>query len=858
MTTNPWTESRFHQPALAWDGEQRLDCDTCIHVLFEARVAQHPMAIAVIDREQTVTYQQLNERANQVARYLIEMGVKPCTRVASCLDRSSDSIVAALGIIKAGAAYVPIDPQCAAARVHEIVRDSGSSVVLSRRPLRDRLEQTDALCVWMDCDSDSAGGHGVLAKQSSANLDRLELDVSFDRPAYALYASDFAHKEPVVGKHRGIVNFARSIGQRFEPGADEVMCQLSRIGSVEHVIEFIHALAEGAPLAIVRDETAQDGAALAQMLEHLRVTRIFVTPAKLDVILDRARPGSLRSLRYVFTSGGRLEEATIGRFHGVCGNARLVHLYGARPLGVPAGFHEVTRADRARASSYDFAPTASGWITAPDVELEQLKERFLDVEIPGAPLSFETYRDSLRDELLPYLVNVASPRFIGHMTSALPDFVAEMSRMIAQLNQNVVKIETSKALTLLERQVLAKLHRLFFDRRVSDYRDIVQDPDHVFGVFASGGSTANITALWCARNRRIIDHGIAKQDLIGLGAFEAIAHLGYSGAAIIASPLAHYSMRKAASVMGLGERNLLLLEQDASRRASLQDLEQKLTWCEKHGKLVIAVVGVAGATETGTIDPLADMARIAAKRGIPFHVDAAWGGAFIFSDRHRHLLEGISQADSITFCAHKQMFSAQGASLCLFRDTNVAHCASVHADYQARRGSFDMGQYTLEGSRPAASLLVHAILHVLSKEGLAWLVDNSMENVAHFRRMIEGSGAFELAGEPQTNIVNYRYIPAAVRGRGPEYSESDSRKIDEAVDAIQKEQFLRGRSFVSRTRISDGRRKIAVFRVVLSNPLVTRDDLHAVLMDQQGIAAEVVEGRCEGETIHPSGRAATT
>lgn len=505
------------------------------------------------------------------------------------------------------------------------------------------------------------------------------------------------------------------------------------------------------------------------------------------------------------------------------------------------------------ASSYDFAPTAGEWITAPDVPLEQLKERFVDLEIPAAPASFETYREALRDDLLPYLVNVASPRFIGHMTSALPEFVPEMSRWMAQLNQNMVKIETSKALTLLERQVLAKLHRLFFGRPLSAYRDIVQDPEHVFGVFASGGSTANIAALWCARNRRLIDAGISKQDLASIGAFEAIRRLGYSGAAIIASPLAHYSIRKAVAVMGLGEQNLVLLEQDAGQKASLSDLERKLQWCEDHRKVVIAVVAVAGATETGTIDPLSDMARIAAMRGIPFHVDAAWGGAFIFSDRYRHLLDGISLADSITFCAHKQMFSAQGGSICLFRDTNVAHCASVHADYQARRGSFDMGQYTLEGSRPAASLLVHAILHVLSKQGLAWLIDNSMENVAHFKRLLASSSGFELVGEPQTNIVNYRYIPEALRGYGRIHSESESRKIDAAVEAIQQEQFLRGRSFVSRTRIWDGRRKIAVFRVVLSNPLITHDDLRAVLEDQANLAASVVEARTQTEIYRSAG-----
>jgi glutamate/tyrosine decarboxylase-like PLP-dependent enzyme len=333
-------------------------------------------------------------------------------------------------------------------------------------------------------------------------------------------------------------------------------------------------------------------------------------------------------------------------------------------------------------------------ITLGDVPLDQLKGRFADPEIPTRPMCVEEYLGWLKREVLPHAVNVASNKFVGHMTSALPEFMSELSALIAKLNQNMVKIETSKALALLERQLLAMLHREFFGETCQ--RDRIQDPSHVFGLVVSGGTSANITAFWNARNRALLGLGFTKAQITQCGAFELLRQRGYDGFAIVTSRLAHYSVRKAASLLGIGERNVLLLKQDARQRADIQDLEAKLELCRERRLLVITIVGIGGATETGTIDPLDEMGKIAARNHIHFHVDAAWGGALIFSDRYRRLLEGIQGADTITLCAHKQLYVPQGISLCLFKDPEAVHASSVQAAYQGRQGSFDMGQYTLE------------------------------------------------------------------------------------------------------------------------------------------------------------------
>ncbi len=240
------------------------------------------------------------------------------------------------------------------------------------------------------------------------------------------------------------------------------------------------------------------------------------------------------------------------------------------------------------------------------------------------------------------------------------------------------------------------------------------------------------------------------------------------------------------------------------------------------------------------------IAAVAQQHNIHFHVDAAWGGALQFSQIYRARLLGIDQADSITFCPHKQLYLSQGISLCLLRDTRTASKIATNANYQAQNGSYDLGQYTVEGSRPAQALLLHASLHLLGQQGYAWLVEQGMSKAAYFTALLQNTSYFELIGDPDLNIVNYRYIPAALRPIR-NYSEFENNQISEVVTAIQQRQFSLGSNFVSKTLVQNNTSHdgpITVFRVVLSNPLTTTDDMREVLSDQLRLAADL-EGSSE-------------
>jgi glutamate/tyrosine decarboxylase-like PLP-dependent enzyme len=134
------------------------------------------------------------------------------------------------------------------------------------------------------------------------------------------------------------------------------------------------------------------------------------------------------------------------------------------------------------------------------IDIRHLIERFSDSRIPVEPYDAQEYLELLDDNVVAHSTRTASPRFIGHMTSALPLFVRPLARLMAALNQNVVKAETAKALTPYERQALAMIHRLIFRMPDEFYAEHGQSKESTLGMIVSGGTIANITALWCARN----------------------------------------------------------------------------------------------------------------------------------------------------------------------------------------------------------------------------------------------------------------------------------------------------------------------------------------------------------------------
>ncbi|GAD89859.1 MULTISPECIES: pyridoxal-dependent aspartate 1-decarboxylase PanP [Vibrio] len=481
-------------------------------------------------------------------------------------------------------------------------------------------------------------------------------------------------------------------------------------------------------------------------------------------------------------------------------------------------------------------------IVAEEKPLREIEKDFRQSILPETPTFVSDHTQHLLDTLVSHSVHTSSPSFIGHMTSALPYYLMPLSKIMIALNQNLVKIETSKAFTPLERQVLGMLHNLIYAQDDAFYSRWMHSAQHSLGAFCSGGTIANITALWVARNNAFPADGEFR-GIEQQGIFKALKHYDYEGVAIVVSERGHYSLKKAADVLGIGRESLVPVKTDDHNKVCLTDLEAKLNELEENKIKTIAVVGIAGTTETGNIDPLAEIAAICQKHQCHFHVDAAWGGATLMSNKHRDLLAGIELADSVTIDAHKQLYIPMGAGMVLFKDPHSMASIEHHAAYILRKGSKDLGSHALEGSRSGMAMLLYSSMHIISRPGYELLINASLDKARYFADLISQQSDFELVTEPELCLLTYRYIPPHVKAALHKATGKKKHKLNELINGltqfIQKHQRENGLSFVSRTTLTPkkwDKMTTIVFRVVLANPLTTKEILHNILNEQREIA----------------------
>ena len=827
--------------------------------VYEQHASRQPDAVALICGDAKFTYAQLNGSANRLARVLQKEGIGIETPVAVCMERSIELIISILGIIKAGGTYVPIDPVYPAEHISTIINDCKPPVVLTKDYLQNMFSDTNAKVI---CVSSQTG-----TNEEDTNL---ETPLSQNNRFYIMYTSGSSGKpKGVEGIYRGIINRLYWMWDTYPYSENDICCHRTSIGFVDHIAEIVNPLLKGVPIVIVTENEAGNTEQLVDILIEHKITRILIVPSLLQSILqiNTEKLIKLTNLRYVFSSGEALGVGLARQFYLNIRNARLVNIYGSTEVSADATYYEIKRffvGDVLKyfTQSIDFPgglkdttaknfinPIRADRITTENIPVESIAAKFNSSQISDYPLTLEQYFKKLYTDVLPHVINTAAPTFVGHMTSALPDFVHDLSKLISQLNQNLVKIETAKSLIFLEREALAILHRCFYEQSNSFYKEFIQKINSNLGLVTTGGTTANITALLTARNKSLFTT-FANFSSSGRSIYSLLREKGYEDMTILGTHRMHYSIRKAISVLGLGIDTIMYVETDTSGRLDTIDLEKKIELCRTRNILILAIIGIAGATETGQIDPLDEIGTIATANNIHFHVDAAWGGTAIFSEKLKPKLCGIQKADSITFCGHKQLYLPQGISICLFKDPEQLQFATTTASYQALSDSYDVGKFTLEGSRSAISLCLHAALNLIGRKGYEALMNYSMDLTVFFTKTISESSAFELIGTPVLNIVNYRYIP--IRFREKAQNKMLTREENEAINIfngkLQEKQFTRGKTFVSKTTLTHSGlncEQLLVFRAVLSNPLTTYADLFEVLEDQLSVAHEL----CPDEEI---------
>ncbi len=498
------------------------------------------------------------------------------------------------------------------------------------------------------------------------------------------------------------------------------------------------------------------------------------------------------------------------------------------------------------------------------ITLPDLSRIFNQTAVPEEPHLIKDVLAEIKSKLIAHSVKVGSPYYIGHMTSAIPYFMILLEMIIAALNQNQVKIETAKASSFVERELVAWFHRLVFNRSESFYQRHVQNPRVALGNVTSDGTLSNLTALAVAREKAFPADGEFSGSRMA-GVDQAMRHYGFGRGVVLVSARGHYSIRKAAGLLGLGEDNVLAIPVDDHHRMDLKRLDHRIKSLKKlKGRdrtKIVAVVGIAGTTETGNIDPLDEIADLAHEAGSFYHVDACWGGAALLLDEYRPLLKGIEKADSVSIDAHKLLYCPMSMGIVVFRSEKDLLAIKQTSQYVIRRNSVDMGRFTIEGSRPFSSLKPWASLKIIGRGGYRLLFKSARENTDGLQQILEDFGNFEILNSPELFILIYRFAPKAVgeqlrawreerksagSGGRARRLEQDIRKTNHIINAlnIKLHKALRqdDTTFVSRTMLESTRyrpQNVVVLRAVLINPLTEETILREIVDTQNRLGLEL-------------------
>jgi amino acid adenylation domain-containing protein len=343
------SQQEKNQLLVEWnDTEADYPRDESIPQQFAAQCKRTPDAVAVREGDQQLTFWELHERSNSLAQYLRNLGAGPGATVALCVERSIDMVAGLLGILKTGAAYVPLDPSYPPQRLGFMLKDSEAAIVIAQRKCAGKIPAHSARAVWLD-----SGSNEILGEQTnSPSLVQLTSGQP-DDTAYVLYTSgSTGTPKGVQGTHRACLNRFAWMWRAypFQPG--EVCCQKTNLGFVDSVWEIFGPLLAGVPNVIIPQETMRDPEELLTTLAREQVTRIVLVPSLLRMLLDHApRLGErVPRLKLWSSSGEVLPTDLVGRFRASFPAARLLNLYGSAEVAADVTCQEVSDEDL-RASS---------------------------------------------------------------------------------------------------------------------------------------------------------------------------------------------------------------------------------------------------------------------------------------------------------------------------------------------------------------------------------------------------------------------------------------------------------------------------------------------------------------------------
>lgn len=332
------TESERHQLLVEWnDTAVSSPQDSCLHWLVETQVQRTPDVVAVVFEGQQLTYQQLNQKANQLAHYLQRLGVGPEVMVGVCMERSLEMVVALLGILKAGGAYVPLDPTHPSERLAFMLEDTQVPVILTQAEVAATLPTSQAQVIALDQDGEDwiQIAHEELTNPIS--------NVTPDNLAYVIYTSgSTGQPKGVMVTHHNICNYVLWMQETYHLTEADRVLQKTAFSFDVSVWEFFWPLITGARLVVARPEGHKDSAYLVSLIQEQQITMVHFGPAMLHVLLDEPEIERCSSLRQVLCGGEALSYELQQRFFARL-SAALSNRYGPTEATINATYWHCQR-----------------------------------------------------------------------------------------------------------------------------------------------------------------------------------------------------------------------------------------------------------------------------------------------------------------------------------------------------------------------------------------------------------------------------------------------------------------------------------------------------------------------------------
>ncbi|HEX4696532.1 MAG TPA: pyridoxal-dependent decarboxylase [Candidatus Udaeobacter sp.] len=421
----------------------------------------------------------------------------------------------------------------------------------------------------------------------------------------------------------------------------------------------------------------------------------------------------------------------------------------------------------------------------------------LDATLPVTGSDFGELLEIFRDSIIPFSRQNAHPRMFGYVQSPGTAIAAFADLLASMLNANLTVWRSAPAPVELERLTIDWI------------RQILGFNAGAGGLFVSGGSMANFAALAAARQTK---------------------NCSLDRLRIYASSETHFSIAKAAALLGIERKNVQHVGIDERFRMRVDELVAKITTDLSAGFIPFCIVANAGTVNTGAVDRLADIREVADRFQIWMHVDGSYGAFAVLAKSVRELFAGLERADSIALDPHKWLYLPVDVGCVIYRDAMAARAAFIHeAEYTRIIGeeadeAFAYWDYGPELSRRFRALKVWMLLKGVGLASLSEAIENNIACARYLESMVRASDDFEMAAEVELSIFCFRHVPAQLRGELPEAIDAFNEHL---LVALQRD----GSSYLSNATLGGRfalRGCVLNYRTTLRDMEILLDDLRRV------------------------------